>query len=43
VALAAVADDDNLLALDQIDICIAIVIDAHGPKSLSSGGSPGLR
>jgi hypothetical protein len=32
MALAAVADDDNLLALDQIDVCVAIVIDTHGPQ-----------
>ena len=30
MALAAIADDGDLLALDQIDIGIAIVIDPHG-------------
>ena len=30
VALAAVADDGHLLALDQVDVGITIVIDAHG-------------
>ena len=29
-ALAAIADDDDLLALDQIDVGIPIIIDAHG-------------
>ena len=29
VALAAVADDRDLLALDEIEVGIAIVIDAH--------------
>ena len=29
MALAAVADDGHLLALDQIDVGVAIVIDAH--------------
>ena len=28
-ALAAVADDGDLLALDQIEIGVAIVIDTH--------------
>jgi hypothetical protein len=27
--LAAIADDQNLLALDQLDVGITIVIDAH--------------
>ena len=30
VTLAAVADDRDLLALDEIDVGITIVIDAHG-------------
>ena len=30
MALAAVADDGDLLALDEIDVGIAIVIDTHG-------------
>ena len=29
-ALAAVADDGDLLALDEIEIGVAIVIDTHG-------------
>ena len=32
MALAAVADDGDLLALDQVDVGVAIVIDAHGPQ-----------
>ena len=34
VALAAVADDGDLLALDEIDVGITIIIDAHdwGPR-----------
>jgi hypothetical protein len=35
MALAAVADDDNLLALDQVQVRIAVVINTH--FSLSSG------
>ena len=42
VALAAVADDDDLLALDQIDVGIPIVIDAHGSSVLSKGIRPDL-
>ena len=34
VALAAIADDGDLLALDQIDVGVAIVIDAHGDSLL---------
>jgi hypothetical protein len=30
VALAAVADDDDLLALDQVQVGVAIVINTHG-------------
>ncbi len=30
VALAAIADDDHLLALDQVHVGIAVIIDAHG-------------
>jgi hypothetical protein len=30
MALAAVADDDDLLALDQVDVGVAIIINAHG-------------
>ena len=42
VALAAVADDDDFLALDQIDVGIPIVIDAHGSSVLSKGIRPDL-
>ena len=35
VALAAIADDGDLLALDQVDVGVAIVIDAHGACSPS--------
>jgi hypothetical protein len=30
MALAAVADDEDLLALDQVQVGIAIVINTHG-------------
>jgi hypothetical protein len=30
VALAAVADHGDLLALDEIDIGVTVIIDAHG-------------
>jgi hypothetical protein len=30
MALAAVADDDDLLALDQVQVGVAIVINTHG-------------
>ena len=33
VALAAVADDGDLLALDQVQVGVAVVINAHGSKS----------
>ena len=39
VALAAVADDDDLLALDQVDVGVAIVIDAHGRFVPSRSGA----
>jgi hypothetical protein len=29
VALAAIADDDDLLALDQVQIGVAIVVNTH--------------
>jgi hypothetical protein len=29
VALAAIADDDDLLALDQVQVGVAIVINTH--------------
>jgi hypothetical protein len=32
--LAAIADDGDLLALDQVDVGITIVVDAHGCVSL---------
>ena len=35
MALAAVADDGDLLALDQVDVGVAIVIDAHGSSLFS--------
>src|SRR3546814_21157837 len=35
MALAAVADDDNLLALDQVQVRIAVVVNAH--SRISSG------
>jgi hypothetical protein len=41
VALAAVADDGDFLALDQIDVGITIIIDAHW--SLSWFRSDGSR
>ena len=34
VALAAIADDGDLLALDQIEIGIPIVINAHTDRPL---------
>jgi hypothetical protein len=37
VALAAVADDGDALALDQVDVGVAIVIDAHERIPPSSG------
>ena len=30
VALAAIADDGHVLVLDQVDVAVAIIIDAHG-------------
>jgi hypothetical protein len=30
VALAAVADDGDLLALDQVQVGVAIVVNTHG-------------
>jgi hypothetical protein len=32
MALAAVADDADLLALDQVQVGVAIVINTHGPR-----------
>jgi hypothetical protein len=29
MALAAVADDDDLLSLDEIKVCVAIVVNTH--------------
>ena len=34
VALAAIADDGDLLALDQVQVGIAIVINTHNPRVL---------
>ena len=36
MALAAIADDGDLLAFDEIDVGIAIVINAHGESLLQS-------
>ena len=30
MALATVSDNDNFLAFDQINICVAVIINAHG-------------
>jgi hypothetical protein len=44
VALAAIADDDDLLALDQVQVGVAIVINTHvrflgrGRKSADGSG-----
>ena len=44
VALAAIADDDDLFALDQVQVGVAIVINTHGgfllrgPKSADESG-----
>jgi len=44
MALGAVADDDDVLALDQVQVGIAIVIDAHGGVlSRVSGFGSGFR
>ena len=40
VALAAVADDGDLLALDQVQVGVAIVVDAHGLTPDSAGHRP---
>ena len=40
VTLAAIADHDDLLALDQIDVGIPIVIDAHLSSFREAGGGP---
>jgi hypothetical protein len=37
VALAAIADDADLLALDQVQVGVAIVINTHG-RSFWLGG-----
>ena len=37
VALAAIADDGHLLVLDQIDVAVTVVIDAHGSLRLLTG------
>ncbi len=36
VALAAVADDGDVLPLDQVHVGVAIVVDAHGSRSFSA-------
>ena len=33
MALAAIADDGDLLALDQVQVGVAIVVNTHGPRS----------
>ena len=38
VTLAAIADDDDLLALDEIEIGVPVVIDAHGGSFAEVGG-----
>ncbi len=38
VALAAIADDRHLLALDEIEIGVGIVINAHGSSPWPAGG-----
>jgi hypothetical protein len=38
VALAAVADDGDLLRLDQVHVGVAIVINTHGPAPLENPG-----
>ena len=47
-ALAAIADDDDFLALDEVEIGIPVIIDAHvkGPflnNSAGISGPAGLR
>jgi hypothetical protein len=39
VALAAIADDDDLLALDQVQVGVAIVINTHCRSSWLAGRS----
>jgi hypothetical protein len=39
VALAAIADDGDLLALDQVQVGVAIVINTHGRSSWLGGRS----
>jgi hypothetical protein len=44
VALTAIADDDDLLALDQVQVGVAIIINTHGgfllrgPESADGSG-----
>jgi hypothetical protein len=40
VALAAIADDDDLLALDQVQVGVAIVINTHGRFLISGHQRP---
>jgi hypothetical protein len=39
MALAAIADDADLLALDQVQVGVAIVINTHGRSSWLAGRS----
>jgi hypothetical protein len=39
MALAAIADDGDLLALDQVQVGVAIVINTHGRSSWLAGRS----
>jgi hypothetical protein len=43
VALAAIADDTDLLALDQVQVGVAIVINTHDQSSALAAFFPGLR
>jgi hypothetical protein len=38
VALAAIADDGDLLRLDEVHIGVTIVIDTHGPAPFEKPG-----
>jgi hypothetical protein len=40
MALAAIADDGDLLALDQVQVGVAIVINTHGLSPLRRGQNP---
>src|SRR3974390_2405480 len=45
MALAAIADDGDLLALDQVQVGVAIVVNTHGPilKAWAPKSRPTLR